>query len=275
MKTALVISSGFFGSNGRIAGILASIGSGVVLTMATIFWMNRPSIRFGYEILGEPSTPPLYNIARTVGLAASIWGGVLAVIVLSYPSATRDIKFGILWAGVIMMFISGYFYYERYWVTRVTRIAKKTEDDKTHEKHHQSESPNDDLLVVTHAGSPEVNGIYQKMPSGFQYKKMNGTVRLERGDGGVTAGYGLCAENPNARSVGDISTWYYLSQSRKLPLANGSTLYKACGLGPVPKIRTINGKFVMRLVKRQERESKGSSSQHDQSKEEHWIAFAP
>eukprot|EP00466_Bigelowiella_natans_P008158 jgi/Bigna1/73904/fgenesh1_pg.26_\ len=275
MKTALVISSGFFGSNGRIAGILASIGSGVVLTMATIFWMNRPSIRFGYEILGEPSTPPLYNIARTVGLAASIWGGVLAVIVLSYPSATRDIKFGILWAGVIMMFISGYFYYERYWVTRVTRIAKKAEEDKTHEKHHQSESPNDDLLVVTHAGSPEVNGIYQKMPSGFQYKKMNvvlGTVRLELGDGGVTAGYGLCAENPNARSVGDICTWYYLSQSRKLPLANGSTLYKACGLGPVPKIRTINGKFVMRLVKRQERESKGSSSQHDQSKEEHWIA---
>eukprot|EP00466_Bigelowiella_natans_P008252 jgi/Bigna1/78619/fgenesh1_pg.56_\ len=268
MKTALVISSGFFGSNGRIAGILASIGSGVVLTMATIFWMNRPSIRFGYEILGEPSTPPLYNIARTVGLAASIWGGVLAVIVLSYPSATRDIKFGILWAGVIMMFISGYFYYERYWVTRVTRIAKKTEDDKTHEKHHQSESPNDDLLVVTHAGSPEVNGIYQKMPSGFQYKKMNG------------------AENPNARSVGDISTWYYLSQSRKLPLANGSTLYKACGLGPVPKIRKINDKFVMRLAKRQ----RGSSlvvqrahaellrrfkSQHDQSKEEHWIAFAP
>jgi len=158
MKTALVISSGFFGSNGQVAGILASIGSGAVLTMATIFWMNRPSIRFGYEILGEPSTPPLYNITRTVGLAASIWGGVLAIIVLSYPTSTRDIKFGILWAGVVMMFIFGYFYYERYWVTRVTLLAKKVGEDENPENHYQSDSPNEDLLIVTHAGSPEVNG---------------------------------------------------------------------------------------------------------------------
>jgi len=110
------------------------------------------------------------------------------------------------------------------------------------------------------------------MPSGFQYQKRNGTVRLELGDGGVTAAYGLCAENHNARSVGDVSSWYYLSQSRKLPFASGSSLYEACGLSPVPRIRKMNDKFVLRLEKGQERKSKESSSQHDQNEMACWIA---
>ncbi|GAB5354404.1 hypothetical protein AAMO2058_000116100 [Amorphochlora amoebiformis] len=224
IKTMLVMASVFFGSNGPVSAICSTVVCGLILTSITLYWATQPSLRFGSLVLGEPSTPPIYNVTRVVGFIGCIWGGIVAAIVLRNPKELQEIKYAILWGGIVLMFIAAYGFYG-FWRKILLQPNPFSEEQTDRSKNFpgSKSSQNPPALLLTGFSSPEANGVYirnENLDSNIIYYNQGGGAWIQKGDG-ITSAYGIAAEH-RCNNAGDVTPWLYVSnQQTKLPMNQG------------------------------------------------------